>query len=105
MASGRLATIDITSAATDTQLYSCPSNKVASFSISLTNRNPGTTVLVRIALTSSTSIHNDEYIAYDVVIYPNEVYERSGLVLGQGQYVYVRSSVTLVNAVMYGYEE
>ena len=105
MASGRLATVDITNAATDTQLYSCPNNKVASFSISIVNRSNSNTALIRVALTNGTSVTNDSYVAYDVALYPNEVYERSGFVMSQGQYVYVRSSTTSVNAVAYGYEE
>lgn len=104
MASGILASLDITSSATDTQLYACPSGKVASFSISLVNRT-ASIVTVRIALTSATSVSNPTYIAYEVPIYPFEVYERSGLVLSTGEYVYVRSSATSVNAIMYGYEE
>jgi hypothetical protein len=105
MASGRLATVDITNAATDTQLYSCPNNKTASFSISIVNRSSSNNALIRVALTNSTTVTNDAYVAYDVILYPNEVYERSGFVLAQGQYVYVRSSTTSVNAVAYGYEE
>jgi hypothetical protein len=105
MASGRLASLDITNAATDTQLYACPNNKTASFSISVVNRSNSNNALIRIALTNGTSITNDSYVAYDVTLYPNEVYERSGFVLSQGQFVYVRSSVTSVNAVVYGYEE
>ena len=101
---GRLATVDITNAGTDTQLYACPSNKVASFSLSLVNRTTSP-VQIRIALTATTSVANDTYIAYDVTVYGNEVYERSGLVLSTGQYVYVRSSATGVNVVLYGYEE
>lgn len=104
MASGRLATLDITSAATDTQLYAVPSGKVASFSLTMVNRT-GSAVQVRIALTNATSVTNDEYIAYDYTIYPLESYERTGLVLTNGQFVYVRSSATGVNAVVYGYEE
>lgn len=104
MASGRLAAIDIVSAATDTLLYTAPTNKTASFSLSMANRN-ATPVKVRIALTTSTSIAVNEYVAYDVTIYPYEVYERSGFVLWQGQHVYVRSDTTSVSAVMYGYEE
>lgn len=104
MATGRLASIDITSAATDTQLYVCPSSKVASFTLSAVNRT-ASPVQIRVALTTSTSVSNDSYIAYDHTIYPNETYERSGLVLNQGQYVYVRSSATNVNFVAYGYEE
>lgn len=104
MASGRLASLDITNAATDTQLYACPSNKTASFTVSMVNRS-ASPVTVRIALTDSTTVGNDEYIAYEQPIYPGESYERSGLVLTQGQFVYVRSSATSVNAVAYGYEE
>lgn len=105
MATGRLAAIDITNAATDTQLYACPNNKTASFSVCITNRT-SSAIQVRLALTSSNSIANGEYVAYDVTVYGNEVYERSGFVIGQGQYVYVRSSSNAgVNAVVYGYEE
>lgn len=104
MATGRLATLDITNAATDTLLYTVPSTKVASFSITMVNRG-SSPVTVRIALTDSTSVGADEYIAYDHSIYPKESYERSGLVLASGQFVYVRSSATSVNAVVYGYEE
>jgi hypothetical protein len=104
MASGRLATLDISNAATDMQLYACPSGVTSSLSICMVNRTTST-VTVRISLTTTTSVTNDSYIAYEVPIYPNEVYERSGLVLAQGQFVYVRSSATGVNAVAYGYEE
>lgn len=104
MASGRLASIDISNANTDTQLYGVPSSKVASFTVCMTNRT-ASAVRVRVALTDTTSIGNDEYIAYDVTVYPNETYERSGLVLAQGQYVYVRSTATGVSALAWGYEE
>ena len=104
MASGKLASLDITSAATDLLLYSCPNSKTASFSVIMVNRS-ASNVLVRIALTTSSSITADEYVAYDVTIYPGEVYERNGFVLSQGQFVYVRSSATSVNAVVCGYED
>ena len=101
---GRLAALDISSPATDTQLYVVPSAKVASFSVSIVNRSANP-VRIRLALTSSTTIALGEYVAYDVTVYANEVYERSGFVLDAGKYVYVRSSATGVNAVVYGYEE
>ena len=104
MATGRLASLDITNAATDTQLYAVPSSKVASFTLCMTNRT-SSVIKVRIALTDTTSIGNDEYVAYDHSIYPNECYERSGFVLSQGQFVYVRASATGISAVVYGYEE
>lgn len=104
MPTGRLATLDITNAATDTQLYLVPNTKIASFTITMVNRG-SSPVTIRIALTDTTSIGADEYISFDQTVYPKESYERSGLVLREGQYVYVRSSATGVNAVVYGYEE
>ena len=104
MASGILAYLDITSAATDTQFYAAPTNIVSSFGISMVNRT-SSPVLVRIALTTSTSIVAGQYLCYDYTIYPNETYERNGLVITQGQFVYVRSSATGVNVIAYGYEE
>lgn len=104
MASGRLAALDISAPATDTQLYVVPGSTVSSFSVSIVNRG-ASSVKIRLALTASTNIAAGEYVAYDVTVYPNEVYERSGFVLAAGQYVYVQSSATSVNAVVYGYEE
>ena len=104
MATGRLAALNITNSATDLLLYTVPNNIIASFSICLTNRN-ATPVTVRLALTTGATVLDGDYIAYEVTIYGHEVYERSGFVLTQGQFVYVRSSATSVNAVMYGYEE
>jgi hypothetical protein len=104
MATGRIATLDITSASIDTLFYTVPSNKTSSFSLCFTNRT-SSTVFVRIAFTNSGTITNDEYVAYDVAVYPNEVYERNGFVLVDGQFVYVRSTTTGVNVVAWGYEE
>ena len=103
MGTGRLATLDITSAATDTLFYTIPSNKTSSFSMCFTNRTSDN-ALVRIAFTTTSSITADEYVAYDVALYPNEIYERNGFILVAGQYVYVRSSITGVTVVAWGYE-
>jgi len=106
MATGKLAGMDLTSANTDEQLYAVPSSGIVStFAVSLANRNSGTSVHVRVALTNATSVANTDYICFDETIGPNEVYERSGLVLAYGQYCYVRSDTTGVTAVAYGYEE
>lgn len=104
MATGRLATLDIPTPATDTLFYTVPTNKTSSFSMCFTNRTTSP-VTIRIAFTNSGTITNDEYVAYEVTVYGNEVYERTGFVLVQGQFVYVRSSATGVNVVAWGYEE
>jgi hypothetical protein len=104
MATGRLATLDISSASTDTLFYTVPTNMTSSFSLCCTNRTTSP-VTIRIAFTNSGTVTNDEYVAYEVTVYGNEVYERSGFVLTQGQFVYVRSSATGVNFVAWGFEE
>ncbi len=104
MASGRLAALDLTNANTDTLLYTVPASKTTSFSLILVNRS-ASIIKVRVALTTSNSISNSDYIAYDSTIYPNDQLERSGLVLATGQYVYVRTNTVGVNAMMWGFEE
>lgn len=104
MASGKLAGIDITSPNTDTQLYAVPSAKTASVTVCMTNRT-GATVKVRLALTSVTSVANTDYVAFDVSIPANETYERSGLVVTTGQYIYARANATGISAVVFGYED
>jgi hypothetical protein len=104
MPSGRLAKTDITTPATDIQLYAVPASKVASITVCMTNRTANN-VKVRLALTGQTNINTDEYIAFDHVIYPGENYERSGIVLKAGEYVYVRSDTASVSCVVWGFEE
>ena len=104
MASGKLSGIDITSPNTDTQLYAVPPNKTSSVTVCLTNRT-SSTIKIRLALTGVTSVANTDYIAFDCSIPANESYERSGLVLTAGQYIYTRANATGISAVVFGYED
>jgi len=101
---GLLASLDISVANTDTLLYTVPSTMTTVLSLCLVNRG-GTNAGVRIALCTGSSVTNASYIAYNHAIYPNEVYERDGIVLSAGQTVYVRTDTTPVNAVVWGFEE
>lgn len=103
MASGRLATADI-AATTLTTLYTVPASKLASFSVSLTNRSSNP-VAVRIALAASATPAASEYIEYDTSIPANGVLERTGLVLDAAKLVVVYTGATGVSANCYGYEE
>jgi hypothetical protein len=104
MANGLLASADITSANVDTMLYQPTAAKTGSFSVSLANRTSGI-INIRIALTTTGSVSNQAYIIYDLPLYPNEAYERSGLALVSGQYIYVRASAVGVSALVWGYED
>ena len=102
MATGRLGTADL-SATTNTTLYTCPSSTFAVVNVSICNRS-GTAVTVRLAIASSATPGNAEYIEYGTTIPANSVLERTGLVLDAGKQLVVYSSATSVNAVAYGIE-
>lgn len=98
----RLAAVDVPST-TNTDVYTVPSNRRASFTLSLCNRT-STARTVRVALRSGT-LTDADYIEFDTTLPANGVLERSGLVLGAGQVCVVRTSATGVSAVVYGVEE
>ena len=103
MATGRLGTADLT-AATLTTLYTVPAAKVASFTLSLTNRSQ-MAVNVRAALASSATPANSEYIEFDTIVPGNTVLERTGLVLDAAKLVVVYAGTAGISANCYGYEE
>jgi hypothetical protein len=57
-----------------------------------------------LALASSASPGNSEWIEYGTTIPANSVLERTGLVLAPGQILVVYGSTTGINAVAYGIE-
>lgn len=103
MATGRLGTPTDVSATTDTTIYTVPSNTFAVASVSLCNRSAGT-LTCRVALASSDTPTNAEYIEYDVQILAKGVLERTGLVLAAGQKIVVYASGAGISAVCYGIE-
>ena len=103
MASGRLGASDL-SATTNTTVYTVPSGKTASLSISVCNRGV-TPVSVRIALSATGTPGTSEWIEYDTAIPANGVLERSGIVLDTGKLVVGYASAANVSVVVYGVEE
>jgi hypothetical protein len=102
MATGRLGTADL-AAATYTTLYTVPASTFSVVTVSFCNRT-ASSVNVRLAIATSASPGNAEFVEYDVQISPNGVLERTGLVLDAAKLIVARSSAANVTAMVYGIE-
>ena len=102
MATGRLGVADV-GAATNTTLYTCPSNTFAVVTVSVCNRG-ASAANIRLALASSASPADSEYLEFDVSLSAKGVMERTGIVMDAGKLLVVRSSAASVSAVVYGIE-
>ena len=92
------------SATTNTTVYTVPSATIASFNINICNRSSSTSAIVRIAISANGTPGNSEYIEYDVLVLPNSVLERTGLVANATKNVVVYSDVANISVSVYGYE-
>jgi hypothetical protein len=107
MATGRLGTANITSATTNTTIYTCPTSTFAVVSLNICNRNSTTAATLRLAISSSTSPTVDEWLEYDTSIVASGVLERTGLVMdATNKYlvVYISSATPTISCVAYGIE-
>ena len=102
MATGRLGTADL-AAATNTTVYTCPSSTFAVVTVSVCNRG-ASAANIRVAVASSATPGNAEFLEFDTSISAKGVLERTGIVMDAGKLLVVRSSATDVNAVVYGIE-
>ena len=103
MATGRLGTADL-SAVTLTTVYGpVDATTFSVVTVSVVNRS-ASAALIRIALASSASPTDAEWLEYDVSLSPKGVLERTGIVMDTGKILVVRSSAIGVGAVVYGIE-
>jgi hypothetical protein len=102
MATGRLGTADL-AAATNTTVYTCPSSTFAVVTVSVCNRG-ASAANIRIAVATSATPGNAEFIEFDTQLSAKGVLERTGIVIDAGKLLVVRSSAVDVNAVVYGIE-
>lgn len=103
MASGKLASVAVT-ASTNTTIYTVPASNVCALTINVCNRG-STVTTVRIALSSTTTPTDGEWIEYDFTIPANGVLERTGIILGAGQNIVVFTPSSNVSVVIFGIEE
>jgi hypothetical protein len=102
MATGRLGTADL-AAATETTLYTCPADTFSAVSVSICNRG-NAAIAVRVAVSSTETPTLGEYIEFDAELLPKGVLERTGIVMGDGENIVVRSSSPNVSAMAFGIE-
>ena len=103
MATGRLGVADLSAGGTGTAVYTCPTGTFAVVTVSVCNRS-GATVTVRVALSSTSTPADSEFLEYETSLTAKGVLERTGIVMDAGKILVVRSSAIDVNAVVYGIE-
>jgi len=102
MATGRLGVQDLT-ANTDTTVYTVPVGTYAVANVSVTNRNQ-TSITLRLAMATTSTPTDEEWIEYETVIIPNGVFERTGLVMQGGLNIVARANQANVGVTVYGIE-
>ena len=103
MPSGRLGAVNLTANA-NTTVYSVPPSTLAAFSVNVCNRG-ASSAAIRIALASSDTPTDAEWIEYDVKVAANGVLERTGIMLEAGKKLVAYSNSASVSVVAYGIEE
>lgn len=94
---------------TTTAIYTCPAGQKAIVTLTLCNRSAGSTK-VRVGLTNGAAPGDADWIEYDTPVpaagsATGSVLQLSGLALGAGQQVHVRSAADGVTATVIGFEQ
>lgn len=102
MSTGRIGKADLL-AGTNTTIYTVPTDTFTVASVSFCNRN-SQAVAVRLAIASTSTPTDAEWIEYDAEVPGRGVLERTGLVMQAAKLLVVRSSASNVSAVAFGIE-
>jgi hypothetical protein len=104
MASGILGQAAV-SLSTNTTVYTVPASTLAVVNINVVNRSNAVPSSVRVALASSATPQNSEFIEYDALIPPLGVLERTGIAMNAGERVVIFSSTPNCSVNVYGLEQ
>jgi IMP cyclohydrolase len=103
MASGRLGAADLASTYALNTVYQCPVTTYAIVSVSFCNRT-ASPMKFRLAVATSDSPTNSEYIEYEVSVSANGVLERQGIVLAAGERIVAGAELAGASVVVFGVE-
>lgn len=104
MAAGKLGSVNISTPATNTLVYTVPSNTVSSLNIRICNRN-ASEVKIRVAIGTGVAPALEDYIDYDIPVAANTIMEDSGIVCSADENIWVYSDVAGVSVRVHGFEE
>ena len=104
MASGILGQSAL-AATTNTTVYTVPASTHAVVNVSILNRSSSAASTVRLALSSSGSPGNGEWIEYDVSVPKSAVLERTAISLDAGKNIVAYASGSDVSISVYGIEQ
>jgi hypothetical protein len=90
-------------ATTNTTVYTVPASNTATLNINVCNRG-NSAITVRLAIASTASPADSEWLEYDASIPANGVLERSGIVAQAGELVVAYVSAATASVNVYGYE-
>jgi hypothetical protein len=102
MATGRLGNTQVGTG--NTTLYTVPTGYYSVVNVSLSNTT-ASAVTVKLAMSSTTTPSNSEWIEFSTTIVGYGVFERTGLVANAGlNFVATASTGSAINATVYGIE-
>ena len=104
MASGILGQAAL-SASTKTTVYTVPASTHAVVNISVVNRSAAAAAAVRLALSTTGSPGNAEWIEYDVSVPKNGVLERTAISLNASKNIVAYTAGSDVSVSVYGIEQ
>lgn len=104
MASGILgkSALNIT---TNTTVYTVPSSTLAIVNINVVNRSTSASADVRVALATTATPQDSEWIEYDALVPARGVLERTGIAMNAGEKVVVYASTANCSVNVYGLEQ
>ena len=104
MASGRLGAVSL-AATTNTSIYTVPASTVSVVNIIICNRN-ASDIVVRVAHVDGAigALANEDYIAYDLNVIANGIFEITGVVMSATHTIVAYSDTANVSVQVHGIE-